>query len=140
MFFSQDKKEKRDWAVGLDFGMSQVRGVLIRRKDAALKLEAFDVRPLKAVVGQVDAIPAAVATVAQLFNGWTTVERCAFVAINPPGAIISQAELPPMPLTEASPTTKGLPSLLTINIFCRAETLVLFIVKVIKMNSTALVG
>ena len=101
MFFSQDKKEKRDWAVGLDFGMSQVRGVLIRRKDAALKLEAFDVRPLKAVVGQVDAIPAAVATVAQLFNGWTTVERCAFVAINPPGAIISQAELPPMPLTEA---------------------------------------
>ena len=101
MFFRRDKKVKRDWAVGLDFGMSQVRGVLIRRKDTALKLEAFDVRPLNTTVGQAGTIPAAAATVAQLFNGWNTVGRCAFVAINPPGAIISQTELPPMPLTDA---------------------------------------
>jgi len=66
-----------------------------------MKLEAVDVRPLKAAIGQASSIPAAAAEVAQLFDGWSVPGRQAFVVINPIGAVICQAELPRMPLSEA---------------------------------------
>ena len=101
MFFRRDNKTKRDWAVGLDFGATCVRGVFIRRRGAVLKLEAFDVRPLKATVGQADSIPTAAAEVAQLFDGWNVPERRAFAVIETPGTVVCQVELPRMPLAEA---------------------------------------
>ena len=121
MFFRRKKNTQREWAIGLDFGANQLRGVLIGRQAVALRyktvdkpsptanactafgycLEAFDVRPFVSVVGKADSIAEAAATVAQLFNGWNTPGRCAFVVINPAGAIINQTELPSMPLPEA---------------------------------------
>jgi len=101
MFFKRDKHTKRDWAVGLDFGASCVRGVIIRRGDAVPKLAAFDIRPLKAAVGQADSIAPAAAAVAQLFGGWSIPDRHAFAVINPIGTVVCQAELPRMPLSEA---------------------------------------
>lgn len=101
MFFKRAKPTKRDWAVGLDFSASRVCGVFIRRGNAVAKLEAFDARPLNAAVGQADSIAAAAAEVAQLFDGWSVPERRAFAVVNPPGAVVCQAELPRMPLSEA---------------------------------------
>ena len=101
MFTRRSKKTNRDWAVALDFGTSQVRGVFIRRVDGATQLEAFDARPLKSTAGQADSVAAAAAEVAKLFNGWRVPERSAFAVINPPGTVVCQVELPPMPLSEA---------------------------------------
>lgn len=66
-----------------------------------MKLEAFDVRPLKAVAGQASGISAAAAEIAQLFDGWSVPGRHAFAVINPIGTVVCQAELPRMPLSEA---------------------------------------
>lgn len=101
MVFRRNKKSNRDWAVGLDFGASRVRGVLLRRSDAVTMLEAFDVRPLKTVAGRDDSVAAAAAEVAQLFGGWSVPARRAFAVINSPGKAICRAELPRMPLSEA---------------------------------------
>ena len=101
MFFRQNNKSKRVWAIGLDFGTSQVSGVLIRREATALKLDAFDMRPLPPTDGKPGSVAAAAAVVSQLFTGWSVPDRCAFAAINPPSAIINQTELPQMPLSEA---------------------------------------
>ena len=102
MFFRRSNNTKSDWAIGLDFGMSRVRGVFIRRKNAVTTLENFDVRPLPAAFGKADCIPAAAAEIAQMFGGWDVPARRAYASINPPSAVVCQAELPPrMPLHEA---------------------------------------
>ena len=101
MLFKRNKKTKLDWAVGLDFGVTQVRGVFIRRKDAVMKLEAFDIQPFPATMGQAAGIPAAGAIVAQLCSELKAPERSAFTVINPMGAVVCHVELPPMPLPEA---------------------------------------
>lgn len=125
MFFIRNKKTKSEWAVGLDFGTSQVRGVLFQRASTTLKLksadaeslaatknnstytafkyklEAFEVRPFPFTVGKPESISAAAAVVAELFSCLRAPDRCAFAVINPVGTVVCQVELPRMPLPEA---------------------------------------
>ena len=126
MLFRRNKKAKSDWAVGLDFGTSQVRGVLFQRVSTTLKLkstdaqalaatnsnnsaytafkyklEAFDVRPFPFTSGKSENISAAAAVVAELFSALSAPDSCAFAVINPIGTVVCQVELPRMPLPEA---------------------------------------
>ena len=101
MLFRRNKTAKSDWAVGLDFGTSQIRGVFIRRVGSGLKLEAFDVRACQCEVGNAESISAAAAEVAHLFSSLNAPERWAYAVINPIGTVVCQVELPRMPLAEA---------------------------------------
>ena len=125
MLFRRNKKTKSDWVVGLDFGTSQVRGVLFQRVSTTLKLksadaqalaatnnnstytafkyklEAFAVRPFPFTPGKSENISAAAAVVAELFSALSAPDSCAFAVINPIGTVVCQVELPRMPLPEA---------------------------------------
>jgi type IV pilus assembly protein PilM len=107
MLFKRDKgKKKREWAIGLDFGASEVRGIVIRRCGSALEIEAYGERPLAVTVGKPgDGLLAGV-QVAELLDGLKVQDRRVFAAISSPSTVVCQTELPRIPLEEVRSALK----------------------------------
>jgi type IV pilus assembly protein PilM len=102
MLFKQEKNQrKRERAIGLDFGASEVRGIVIRRRGSTLELEAYAERPLAGIViGKLDDEMSAGGHVAELLGNLKVQDRRVFAAISSPSAVVCHTEFPQMPLEE----------------------------------------
>ena len=108
MFFRHNKQRKRDVALGIDLGSSQIKAVVIRQHQDKLELVECAVRPLSS--GHANAKPykdpGFVTELQQLVDGLTTSERHACVTISCSSAMVCQTEFPPVPLSEIKSALK----------------------------------
>ena len=106
MFFQRNKQHKRDVALGIDLGASQIKAVVVRRQKDKLELVEYAVRPLPPSVTKSYKGPEFAAELQQLVDGLKTSERHAFVTISCSSAMVCQAEFPPVPLAEIKSALK----------------------------------
>lgn len=100
MLFRRKNQQKRNVALGLDLGSSQIKAALIRRHRDKLELAEYAVRTLPPGVIKSCKEPEFTSELQQLVDGLKTPERHAFVTISCSSAMVCQAEFPPVPLTE----------------------------------------
>ncbi len=102
MLFRRNKQHKRDVALGIDLGSSQIKAVVVRQHQDKLELVECAVRSLP--TGQTNAKPykepAFATELQQLVDSLTTSERRAYVTISCSSAMVCQTEFPPVPLAE----------------------------------------
>ena len=101
MLFGWDKEQrKREWAIGLDFGAGEVRGIVIRRHGSTLEMEAYGKRAFVGEVGKPGDEPFAGGQVAELLDSLKVQDRRVFAAISSPSAVVCHTEFPRIPLGE----------------------------------------
>ncbi len=100
MFFFRKRFQKREAALGLDLGSSQIKAVVVRRNGTGLELAEYAVRPLPANGGKPYRDVQFAVEIQQLMNGLKITERRAYVAISCGSAMVCQTEFPKMPLQE----------------------------------------
>jgi type IV pilus assembly protein PilM len=100
MFFIRKRQQKRDAALGLDLGSSQVKAAVVRRTTAGLELAEYARQPVTGNPGKANHAVQIGEAVQQLLNGLKTVDRRAYVSISCDSATVCQTEFPKMPLEE----------------------------------------
>jgi Tfp pilus assembly PilM family ATPase len=106
MHFRRNKKHKRDVALGIDLGASQIKAAVVRRQKDKLELVEYAVRSLPPGLAKAYKGPEFAAELQQLVDGLKTSERHAFVTISCSSAMVCQAEFPPVPLAEIKSALK----------------------------------
>lgn len=106
MLFRRNKQHKRDVALGIDLGASQIKAAVVRRQKDKLELVEYAVRSLPPGIAKAYKGPEFAAELQQLVDGLKTSERHAFVTISCSSAMVCQAEFPPVPLTEIKSALK----------------------------------
>ncbi len=106
MHFRRNKKHKRDVALGIDLGASQIKAAVVRRLKDKLELVEYAVRSLPPGLTKAYKGPEFAAELQQLVDGLKTSERHAFVTISCSSAMVCQAEFPPVPLAEIKSALK----------------------------------
>ena len=106
MLFQRNKQHKRDVALGIDRGASQIKAAVVRRQKDKLELVEYAVRPLPPGLAKAYKGPEFAAELQQLVDGLKTSERHAFVTISCSSAMVCQAEFPPVPLAEIKSALK----------------------------------
>jgi Tfp pilus assembly PilM family ATPase len=106
MLFQRNKQHKRDVALGIDLGASQIKAAVVRRQKDKLELVEYAVRPLPAGIAKAYKGPEFAAELQRLIDGLKTSERHAFVTISCSSAMVCQAEFPPAPLAEIKSALK----------------------------------
>ena len=106
MLFKRNGQGKRDIAVGLDLGSSQIKAAVLRRKEGALELAEYAVVRSTAAIGQPGTEQQLAAELQQLMAGLKVQERRVSAAISCSSAMVCEAELPRMPLEEAKNALK----------------------------------
>src|SRR5271169_5063497 len=106
MHFRRNKQHKRDVALGIDLGASQIKAVVVRRQKDKLELVEYAVRSLPPGLAKAYKGPEFAAELQQLVDGLKTSERHAFVTISCSTAMVCQAEFPPAPLDEIKTALK----------------------------------
>src|ERR1019366_9378685 len=106
MHFRRNKQHKRDMALGIDLGASQIKAAVVRRQKDKLELVEYAVRTLPPGLTKAYKGPEFAAELQQLVDGLKTSERHAFVTISCSSAMVCQAEFPPVPLAEIKSALK----------------------------------
>jgi type IV pilus assembly protein PilM len=107
MFFRRAKQTKRDVAVGLDLGASQIKAAVLRRQGEALQLSEYAIVPTcHAGVGRPEAQSQFAAQLQQVMSSLTVQERRVSVTISSDSAIVCETEFPRMPLDEIKSALK----------------------------------
>ncbi|MGA2220441.1 MAG: type IV pilus assembly protein PilM [Verrucomicrobiia bacterium] len=107
MYFTGKRQNKRDVAVGLDLGASQIKAVILRRKGDALELAEYAVMDSSsAAMGKPGAAQPLAAELQQLMAQFKIQERRASVAISCSSVMVCHAEFPPVPLAEIKSALK----------------------------------
>ena len=106
MFLTRNKQNKRDTAIGLDLGASQIKAAILRRKGDALELVDYAVMQSSAAIGERGAEQQLAAELQQLMNRLKFQERRAGVAISCSSAMVCETEFPRMPLEEIKSVLK----------------------------------
>lgn len=106
MLFKRDKQHKRDVALGIDLGASQIKAAVVRRQKDKLELVEYAVRSLPVGIAKAYKGPEFAAELQRLVDGLKTSERHAFVTISCGSAMVCQAEFPPAPLAEIKSALK----------------------------------
>src|SRR5271154_591748 len=106
MFFQRNKRHKREVALGIDLGASQIKAVVVRRQKDKLELVEYAVRSLPPGPAKAYKGPEFAAELQQLVDGLKTSERHAFVTLSCSSAMVCQAEFPPVPLAEIKSALK----------------------------------
>ncbi len=91
MLFGRNKQNKRDVALGIDLGASQIKAVVVRRQKDKLELVEYAVRTLPPGVAKAYKGPEFAAELQQLVDGLKTSERHAYVTISCSSAMVCQA-------------------------------------------------
>jgi len=108
MLFRRNKHCKRDVALGIDLGSSQIKAAVVRRRQERLELIECAVRPLPS--GHANARPYQgaefITELQQFVDGLATAERHAYVTISCSSAMVCQTEFPPAPLAEIKSALK----------------------------------
>lgn len=106
MFFTDRKQSRRDVAIGLDLGVSQIKAVVLSRKGDALELAEYAVAPSSVAIGKPGAEQQLAAELQQLMTQLKVQERHASAAISCNSAMVCETELPRMSLREAQGALK----------------------------------
>ena len=106
MLFRRSKQPKRELALGIDLGSSQIKAAVLRRHRERLELVECSVRPLPAGLAKSSKEPGFAAEIQQLVDGLKTSERRAFVTMSCSSAMVCQTEFPPVPLAEIKSALK----------------------------------
>jgi Tfp pilus assembly PilM family ATPase len=106
MHFRRNNQHKRDVALGIDLGASQIKAAVVQRQKDKLELVEYAVRTLPPGVVKAYKGPEFAAELQQLVDGLKTSERHAFVTISCSSAMVCQAEFPPVPLAEIKSALK----------------------------------
>jgi type IV pilus assembly protein PilM len=106
MLFRRNKQPKRELALGIDLGSSQIKAVVVRQHREKLELVECCVRPLPAELLKSFKQPEFAAEIQQLVESLKTSERHAFVTISCSSAMVCQTEFPPVPLAEIKSALK----------------------------------
>jgi type IV pilus assembly protein PilM len=106
MFFQRNKQPKRDVALGIDLGSSQIKAAVVRQHRDQLALVEYAVRALPAGLARSYREPQFIAELQQLVDGLKTADRHAYVTISCSSAMVCQTEFPPVPLTEIKSALK----------------------------------
>ncbi len=106
MHFRRNKKHKRDIALGIDLGASQIKAAVVRRQKDKLELVEYAVRSLPPGLTKAYKGPEFAAELQQLVDGLKTSERHAFVTISCSSAMVCHAEFPPVPMAEIKSALK----------------------------------
>ena len=106
MFFQRNKQHKREVALGIDLGASQIKAVVVRRQKDKLELVEYAVRSLPAGTAKTYRGLEFAVELQQLVDGLKTSERHAFVTVSCSSAMVCQAEFPPVPLAEIKSALK----------------------------------
>lgn len=101
MIFKSKKHTGRHTVLGIDFGASELKAVVLAQTGADIELQEFVVAPLPGSFGQAGAEQQAGAQLQQVLGKLRLTERRPFVSLSCPSATIAEAELPRMPLEEA---------------------------------------
>ncbi len=100
MIFRRNKQVKKNVALGLDLGNSQIKAAVVRRHGDKFELVEYAVRALPAGNGKQYREPHAVTELQALVDGLKISDRHAFVTVSCVSAMVCQTEFPPMPLPE----------------------------------------
>jgi type IV pilus assembly protein PilM len=106
MLFRRNKQPKRDVALGVDLGTSQIKAAVVRRRGDKIELTDYAIRPLTPSSGKAYKDPQFAVELQQLIDGLDTTERRAFVTLSCTSAMVCQTEFPPMPLPEIKSALK----------------------------------
>jgi len=107
MFLRRAKQTKRDVAVGLDLGTSQIKAAVLRRQGESLQLAEYAIIPTTHTgVGRPEAQPQFAAQLQQLMSSLSVPERRVSVTISSDSAIVCETEFPRMPLDEVKSALK----------------------------------
>ena len=108
MLFRRNKQRRRDVALGIDLGSSQIKAAVVRQHQGKLELVECAVRALP--TGNTNAKPYKeqefTTELQQLVDGLATSERHAYVTISCSSAMVCQTEFPPVPLKEIKSALK----------------------------------
>lgn len=100
MFATRHRQKKRSLAIGLDLGTSQIKAVVLRRDGEALHLAEFAVVPSQTPKGKTGAEPQFATELQQLVSRLHHQDRQLSVVVNCNSTMVSEVELPRMPLAE----------------------------------------
>ena len=106
MLFQRNKQPKREIALGIDLGSSQIKAALVRQNRDQLELVEYAVRTLPAGLAKPYREPEFITELQQLVDGLKTPDRHAFVTISCSSAMVWHTEFPPVPLTEIKSALK----------------------------------
>ena len=100
MFAARNRQKKRSLAIGLDLGTSQIKAVVLRREGAALQLVEYAVVPSLVPKGKGGAEQQFADELQQLLSRLHHQDRQLSVVVNCNSTMVSEVELPRMPLAE----------------------------------------
>jgi type IV pilus assembly protein PilM len=106
MIFRRNKQQKRDAAIGIDLGMSQIKATVLQHHGDGLRLSQYAVRQLPIAAGKPGAEQQFAEQLQQLMNDLGVQERRACVSISCSSAMVCQAEFPRMPIEEVKSALK----------------------------------
>src|ERR1019366_1888373 len=106
MFRRNNKQPKRELALGLDLGASQLKAALLRKTGERVALVEYAVRPLSANAAKSYKEKEFIDELAKLVEGLKTSERRVFVTLSCGSAMISQTEIARAPLAEVKSALK----------------------------------
>ncbi|HUJ12129.1 MAG TPA: pilus assembly protein PilM [Verrucomicrobiae bacterium] len=106
MLFRRNKQPKRELALGIDLGSSQIKAVVVRPQREKMELVECATRTLPHELARSHKEPEFSAEIQQLVEGLKTSERHAFVTISCGSAMVCQTEFPPVPLAEIKSALK----------------------------------
>jgi len=106
MIFRRNKSAKRNVALGLDLGNSQIKAAVVSREGEKFELVEYAVRSLPADASTGFRHPQFIAELQQLVSELRTADRHAYVTLSCASAMVCQAEFPPMPLAEIKSALK----------------------------------
>jgi len=100
MIFRRNKQQKREVALGVELGTSQIKVAVVRLRGEKLELAEYAIRQLTPTSGKAYKDPQFAIELQQMMDGLKTSERRAFVTLSCASAMVCQTEFPPMPLAE----------------------------------------
>jgi type IV pilus assembly protein PilM len=106
MFFRRNKAVKRDYAIGLDLGTSQLKAAVVRSTDAGPQLTQYAIVQSSAVVGKPGSKEKFVGELQELMGQLAVQERNVRVAISSSSAMVCEAEFPCIPIAEVKNALK----------------------------------
>jgi type IV pilus assembly protein PilM len=106
MLFRRNKQSKRDVAIGLDLGTSQIKAAVLRRIDSGFQLADYAVVPTSGGVGKSGTKDKFAEELQQVMAKLGTPERRVRVAISCSSAMVCETEFPRMPIEEVKSALK----------------------------------
>lgn len=106
MLFIRGKQQRRDKAIGLDLGTSQLKAAVVRRHRDGLELMEYAVRQVPVTSPKPYSDPQYAEQLQQLVGGLKTTDRHVFVTISCRSAMVCQAEFPPAPIEDIKTALK----------------------------------